>query len=113
MSYSLERVYHVLMTPTKMLVRSEDRFSWDITNIGAQPVFYMRGVRGRDMAITGENQGVPIAANATDGYDEEDAIDEVWVICSVAQDIMVHQTMVPGLRLERVGGRHRAVGRRR
>lgn len=89
---SVDRVVNVLTTPTKCLTRDESRFSWDITNIGAATMFYMRGPRGRDIAVAGEASGVPIAANATDGYDEEDAIAEVWVICTVAQDVIVHQT---------------------
>ena len=115
MSESMDRVYNVLTTPTKMLVRNERRFSWDITNIGAQTVFYMRGIRGREVAIAGEASGVPIAANATDGYDELDAVDEVWVICSVAQDIVVHQTVAPKPIEELMYGskhRHGSVGSR-
>lgn len=83
---------HVLTTPLRILDRSERRFSWDITNIGAAIVYYMRGPRGRQVAVAGEAQGVPIAVGATDGYDEEDAIAEVWIICTAAQDIIVHQT---------------------
>ena len=92
--YSLDRVFHVLATPSKILPRNEARFSWDITNIGAGIVYYMRGARGRDVAIAGEAQGVPIAVGATDGYDEEDAIDEVWIIAAAAQNVIIHTTLM-------------------
>jgi len=92
--YSLDRVFQVLAVPGKILPRSERRFSWDVTNIGAGIVYYMRGIRGRDLAIAGEAQGVPIAVGATDGYDEEDAIDEVWIIAAAAQDVIVHTTLM-------------------
>ena len=115
MSYSLERVFHVLTTPLRILDRNPRRFSWDITNIGDGTVYYLRGTRGRDVAVAGEAQGVPIAANATDGYDEEDAIDEVWVIAAAAQDVIVHQTVMSRTWEQiRLGGSRRGVspGRR-
>jgi len=101
------------VTPIKLLERDENRYSWDITNVGAGIVYYMRGQRGRQVAIAGEAQGVPVAANATDGYDERDAIDEVWIIAVAAQNVILHVTYDPGwYERERTGGA-RAIGRRR
>lgn len=108
MAKSVDRVVQVRTEPTKILARNPKRFSWDITNIGAGIVYYMRGKRGRDVAAAGEAQGVPIAANAADGYDEEDAIDEVWVIAAAAQNVILHQTLMTRTWEEiRLGGSRR------
>jgi len=95
MPYSIERRITVTTTPRKVLGYNKNRYSWDITNISAQTVYYQRGVRGRDIATTGEAQGIPIDPNAVDGMDEEDAVDEVWVIAPATVDIMLSETLLP------------------
>lgn len=95
MAYSTERVFRVLPTPQKILRRDDRRYSWDITNIAANTVYYMRGQRGRDMAAAGEAAGVPITSGAADGYDEEDACDEVWILGTLGDTIIVHETHIP------------------
>lgn len=94
MSWSSERMFTVRAQPQKILPRALHRYSWDITNIGAATIYYMRGPRGRDVGVAGESQGVPIAANAADGYDEQDAVDEVWVVAAANVNVIVHTTMM-------------------
>lgn len=95
MSWSSERAFRVEAFAQKALSRDERRYSWDITNDSGATVHYMRGPRGRDMAIAGEAVGVPIVTGAADGYDEEDAIEEVWVIAAAAVDVVVGETKIP------------------
>ena len=95
MSFSTDRVFRVLAIPQKILRRDPRRYSWDITNIAANTVYYMRGPRGRDIAVAGEAQGIPIAANAADGYDEEDATAEVWIIGTAGDVIIIGETHIP------------------
>ena len=95
MSFSTERIFRVLAIPQKLLGRNDRRYSWDITNVATNTVYYMRGPRGRDMAAAGEAQGVPIAASAADGYDEEDSCDEVWLIGTLGDVIIIGETYLP------------------
>ena len=95
MSFSTERVFQITTVPQKILSRSDRRYSWDITNIAAATIYYMRGPRGRDIAAAGEAQGVPIVAGAADGYDEEDACDEVWVIAGAVLNVIIGETYLP------------------
>jgi len=95
MSFSSERAFTVQAFAQKVLRRDERRFSWDITNNSGAQIWFMRGPRGRDMAIAGEAVGIPIANAAADGYDEEDAIEEVWVIAAAAAIVMVSETKLP------------------
>lgn len=100
----------------KILKKSDRRYSWDITNIGAAPIYYMRGSRGRDIAVAGEAQGVPVNANAADGYDEEDAIAEVWVIAAANVNVILGETHIaqpwPEYRYGIGGSRRTSPGRR-
>jgi len=95
MSYSLERAFTVEAFAQKLLGRDERRYSWDITNDSGATIHYMRGQRGRDMAIAGENVGVPIVTGAADGYDEEDAMEEVWVVAAATAIVVVGETKIP------------------
>lgn len=95
MAYSLDRAFTVQAFPQKVLREDSRRYAWDITNNSGNTIYYMRGPRGRDMAVAGEAVGVPIANGAADGYDEEDAIAEVWVIAAAASIIVVGETHIP------------------
>jgi len=95
MSFSTERAFTVEAFPQKMLGRDERRYSWDITNNSGATIYYMRGPRGRDMAVAGEAVGIPIPNGAADGYDEEDAITEVWVVAAAVAIIMIGETKIP------------------
>jgi len=88
-------MFTVRTVAQKILQKSDRRYSWDITNTSANTIYYMRGPRGRDIAAAGEAQGVPIAAGAADGYDEEDACDEVWVVAAALSDVIVGESMLP------------------
>lgn len=101
MSWSSERAFTVLAVPQKVISRNDNRFSWDITNDSGATVWFMRGPRGRDMAIAGEAVGIPIVTTAADGYDEEDAIEEVWVIAAAAAVVVISETMRPAGSRER------------
>jgi len=78
--------------PRKLLERNENRWSWTISNTGAVTVYYLRGDRGANVATTGTNIGIPIAAGATDGYDDLDAQEEVWVIAGSDTVVMLGET---------------------
>ncbi|MBA7571555.1 hypothetical protein ES708_13320 [subsurface metagenome] len=95
MSFSTERAFTVQAFSQKLLGRSDRRYSWDITNDSGATIWYMRGPRGRDMAIAGEAVGIPIVTTAADGYDEEDAIAEVWVIAAAPAIIVIGETKIP------------------
>jgi len=95
MSWSSERAFTVQAFAQKVLGRDERRYSWDITNDSGATVWYMRGPRGRDMAIAGEAVGVPIVNGAADGYDEEDAIEEVWVVAAATAIVVIGETKIP------------------
>lgn len=95
MSFSTERAFTVEAFPQKLLGRDERRYSWDITNDGGATIHYMRGPRGRDMAIVGENVGIPVLTGAADGYDEEDSTAEVWVIAAATTIIVIGETHIP------------------
>lgn len=115
MSFSTERAFTVEAFPQKLLGRDERRYSWDITNDGGATVYYMRGERGRDMAIAGENVGIPILTGAADGYDEEDAITEVWIVAAATNIVVIGETKIPVAWPEYrygVGGTRRPTGRR-
>lgn len=95
MSWSVERAFTVTLVPQKLLGRNERRYSWDITNDGGATIHYMRGPRGRDMAVAGEAVGIPVITGAADGYDEEDAIAEVWVVAAAVNIIVIGETHIP------------------
>lgn len=46
------------------------------------------------MAVAGEAVGIPIPNGAADGYDEEDAIAEVWVMAAALNDIIIGETHI-------------------
>lgn len=75
-----------------LLVKNPNRHSWFITNIGSVSVYYLRGDRGNTVATSGENQGIEIKAGSFDGYDKEDAHEEVWIIGAEATTIILSVT---------------------
>lgn len=95
MAWSSDRAFTVQAVPQKILSRDAKRYSWDITNDSGATIHYMRGQRGRDMAVAGEAVGIPIVNGASDGYDEEDALEEVWVIAAAAAIVVVSETHIP------------------
>lgn len=89
MSISQDLHVDVLTTPQKILARDPNRWSWTIFNPAAHTVYYMRGRRGQNVSTSGNNQGVPIARNVSDGYDDQDAVDEVWIVGGTAVSILL------------------------
>lgn len=110
---STERLYQVTAVPTKMLKKNPNRYSWDITNTGGAQIWYMRGARGKDMAIAGEALGIPIANNAADGYDYHDAIEEVYVIAAAANNVIVSETVLDSEEAQELYGTRRVPKRGR
>ena len=97
MSISLDRIFDVKTTPKRLLPADPKRYSWDITNDGAVTVYYLRGARGSSVATSGDKKGVPISAGGADGYDEEDAQDEVWIVAGSDVTVTLGVTWRAGL----------------
>ncbi len=93
MSYSYDRVVKVKTTPTQLLTRNERRYSWDITNTGSVTIFYLRGEKGANISTSGPNRGIPINPGGSDGWDDLDAIDEVWAIAPQATEVHLSETI--------------------
>lgn len=92
MSNSVDLYIPVETTPKRILQKNSQRWSWQITNTSAAIVYYLRGRRGQNVAASGANQGVSIGIGDSDGYDDLDAEDEVWIIGASAVDVILGVT---------------------
>lgn len=82
--------------PVRAFEINRDRWAWHIENVTGGILYYAQGKNGKNIAASGENQGTQIADSGADGFDEFEAIDEVWVLAASAGSIIVKETYFPG-----------------
>lgn len=97
---SIRSLQHVVTidttTPIKAYEHNRDRWAWHIENRSGDTLRYAKGRVGKAVSTSGETEGVPIANGAADGFDEFEAIDEVWIIGAAAGSVILHETLIPG-----------------
>jgi hypothetical protein len=96
MSVSYDRQVDIGTTPTRLLVADARRWSWYILNTGSVALYYKRGAQGSTVATSGSAIGIPVVVNGSDGWDEDDAQDEVWAIAGSATVAMLSETVRGG-----------------
>ncbi|TSA39927.1 hypothetical protein D4R30_00375 [archaeon] len=93
MSVSYDRQVDIGTTPTRLLTPNPMRWSWYILNTGSVTFYYKRGSQGSTVATSGSAIGIPVTVGGADGWDEDDAQDEVWAIAASATVAMLSETV--------------------